>query len=90
MTGRPAAPSGRDGVGFDEAAGWATSRPASGAPAAAGAGQAGGGAGTRRFPFHCTQIADGTRTVAVGTRVSFGVLAGRAGRWEAADIAAGG
>ncbi len=40
------------------------------------------------YPFHCTQIADGSRTVAVGTRVSFGLLAGRAGRWEAADIEA--
>jgi CspA family cold shock protein len=38
------------------------------------------------YPFHCTQIADGSRTVAVGGRVTFGLLAGRAGRWEAADI----
>jgi CspA family cold shock protein len=39
-----------------------------------------------RYPFHCTQIADGSRVVAVGAVVSFGVLAGRGGRWEAADI----
>lgn len=39
-----------------------------------------------RVPFHCTQIADGSRTVAVGARVSFEWLAGRGGRWEAADI----
>ena len=39
-----------------------------------------------RFGFHCTQLADGSRTVAVGTRVDFRLLAGRGGRWEAADI----
>lgn len=44
------------------------------------------GAGAGRFPFHCTQIADGTRTVAVGARVSFGLLPGRVGRWEAGEI----
>lgn len=35
------------------------------------------------YPFHCTQIADGTRTIAVGTRVSFDLVA-RLGRYEAA------
>ncbi len=45
-----------------------------------------GAAEEERFPFHCTQIADGSRTVAAGAEVSFGVLAGRAGRWEASDI----
>lgn len=39
------------------------------------------------YPFHCTQIADGSRTIAVGTQVEFGLLAGRAGRWEAAVVA---
>ncbi len=38
------------------------------------------------YPFHCTAIADGTRTVAVGAAVSFRVAAGRNGRWEAASI----
>jgi CspA family cold shock protein len=38
------------------------------------------------YPFHCTQIADGSRVLAVGAAVSFGLLAGRGGRWEAADI----
>jgi cold shock CspA family protein len=38
--------------------------------------------GTRLF-FHCTQIADGTRTIAVATPVSFEVRAGRGGQWEA-------
>jgi hypothetical protein len=39
-----------------------------------------------RYRFHCTQIADGSRTIAVGTRVSFRLLAGRDGRWEAGDV----
>jgi CspA family cold shock protein len=47
---------------------------------------AGQGGPADQYPFHCTQIADGSRAVAVGTRVSFWLLAGRAGRWEAADI----
>jgi len=38
------------------------------------------------YPFHCTVIADGTRTIEVGTVVEFEVVAGRLGRWEAADI----
>ena len=38
------------------------------------------------YPFHCTEIADGTRTIDVGASVDFEVVAGRLGRWEAADI----
>jgi cold shock CspA family protein len=38
------------------------------------------------YPFHCTMIADGTRTIAVGTRVQFEILPGPLGRWEAAAI----
>ncbi|HET9071913.1 MAG TPA: cold shock domain-containing protein [Acidimicrobiales bacterium] len=38
--------------------------------------------------FHCTQIADGSRSIAVGTPVSFAVVPGRGGRWEAAAVAA--
>ncbi len=37
--------------------------------------------------FHCTQIADGTRTIAVGTRVRFTVVPGQRGQWEAAGVA---
>ena len=33
--------------------------------------------------FHCTQIADGSRTIATGAAVSFEVAPGRPGRWEA-------
>jgi len=36
--------------------------------------------------FHCTQIADGTRTIPVGEAVEFEVVAGHKGNWEAADI----
>lgn len=39
------------------------------------------------YPFHCTQIADGSRTVEVGAEVTFSVVAGRLGRWEAAGVA---
>lgn len=38
------------------------------------------------LPFHCTAIADGSRTIAAGTPVRCTVVAGRLGRWEAADI----
>ena len=41
------------------------------------------------YPFHCTAIADGSRTVAVGTAVEFDVRPGRLGRWEAARIEPG-
>jgi cold shock CspA family protein len=38
------------------------------------------------YPFHCIAIADGTRTIEVGTDVVFEVVPGRIGRWEAATI----
>jgi CspA family cold shock protein len=36
--------------------------------------------------FHCTRIADGTRTIAEGTAVTFEVVPGHHGRYEAAAI----
>ena len=39
-----------------------------------------------RFFFHCTQIADGSRHADPGQRVSFRVVPGHRGRWEAADV----
>jgi cold shock CspA family protein len=36
--------------------------------------------------FHCTAIADGSRTIAEGTAVAFRVAPGRRGRWEAVDL----
>ena len=40
----------------------------------------------RTYFFHCTQISDDTRTIAVGAEVTFRVVAGRMGRWEAVDL----
>ena len=38
------------------------------------------------LPFHCTAIADGSRTVNAGRRVQFTVIPGLAGRWEATRV----
>ena len=38
------------------------------------------------LPFHCTAIADGTRTIPVGQQVRFVVAPGPQGRWEATAI----
>jgi cold shock CspA family protein len=40
----------------------------------------------RVFSFHCTAIADGTRTIVVGTAVEFEVVAGHLGTWEATNL----
>jgi cold shock CspA family protein len=37
------------------------------------------------FPFHCTAIADGSRTIVIGTNVEFAVLP-KLGRYEATSI----
>lgn len=42
----------------------------------------------RRYPFHCTGIADGSRDIPVGMAVEFTVVPGPLGRWEAAAIRA--
>jgi cold shock CspA family protein len=39
------------------------------------------------YPFHCTVITNGTRTIAVDTHVEFEVVPGHLGRWEAAAVA---
>jgi hypothetical protein len=36
-----------------------------------------------RYPFHCTRIADRSRDVAVDTDVTFRVVPGHQGAWEA-------
>jgi len=41
-----------------------------------------------QYPFHCTAIVDGTRSITVGADVSFSVAPGRTGRWEAVAISA--
>jgi hypothetical protein len=38
-----------------------------------------------RYPFHCIEIADGSREIEVGTAVTFTPLA-KFGRYEAGDI----
>jgi len=39
------------------------------------------------LPFHCTALLDGTRTIQVGTAVTFEVRPAGMGRWEATQIA---
>lgn len=40
-----------------------------------------------RLGFHCTQIADGSRVIAVGTRVGYRRVPAHLGTWEAAAVA---
>jgi cold shock CspA family protein len=44
----------------------------------------------RDWFFHCTAIADGTRSIESGATVDFELVAGRLGRWEAAGLAPSG
>ena len=50
-----------------------------------GVGTIQGDDGTAYF-FHCTAIADGTRTIPIKTPVTFEIVPGRGGQWEAADV----
>jgi cold shock CspA family protein len=43
--------------------------------------------GGLHFPFHCTAIADGSRTIAPDTRVRFRLVIGPLGALEATAIA---
>ncbi len=56
--------------------------------AASGDGVVSSGAGLRSWPFHCTQIEGGARSIRVGTVVRFDVVAGLPGRWEATRLRA--
>ena len=38
------------------------------------------------YPFHCTAIADGTRAIEVEAAVTFQLIPGHRGQWEAAGI----
>ena len=38
------------------------------------------------YPFHCTALLDGTRTVETGAAVAFDVRPAGLGRWEATRI----
>jgi CspA family cold shock protein len=55
---------------FDDAKGWGYVRTDDGA---------------EHF-FHCTAIADGTRTIADGTTVEFELAAGHRGQYEARNV----
>lgn len=59
-------------VAFDEDAGYGTVRADT---------------GVEHF-FHCTAIADGSRRIDVGAHVTFRVVPGHNGQWEAASIEA--
>ncbi len=43
----------------------------------------------RTFTFHCTRIADGSRSIEPQTAVVFSVVAGHLGCWEGADLSPG-
>lgn len=38
------------------------------------------------FALHCTAIADGSRTIAVGTQVSYVLTPAHLGRWEPRSV----
>jgi cold shock CspA family protein len=44
----------------------------------------------RRYGFHCTAVADGSRHIEAGTRVTFTTRAGHLGRLEARSLVAAG
>ncbi len=39
------------------------------------------------YPFHCTALVDGSRHAEPGQQVTFRVVPGHCGRWEATEIA---
>jgi cold shock CspA family protein len=55
----------------------------------AGYGHVRGDDGSELF-FHCTAIADGSRSIEVGALVTFDVVPGHHGRWEATALVARG
>lgn len=44
------------------------------------------GAGGQALGFHCTEVTDGARTIAVGTKVRYRLRAGHHGIWEAVEV----
>jgi cold shock CspA family protein len=58
-------------VAFDDRAGYGTVRADDG----------------HEYFFHCTAIADGTRTIEQDATVAFTVVPGRRGQWEATRLA---
>ncbi len=53
---------------------------------AAGLGTVASHGSGRTWMFHCTTIADGSRSIEAGTEVAFVVRAGGPGRWEAFEV----
>ncbi len=43
----------------------------------------------RVLPFHCTAIADGSRTIDVGAEVTFELVPGALGSYEATEVRGG-
>jgi CspA family cold shock protein len=43
----------------------------------------------RRYPFHCTEIVDGTREIDPGTNVEFLAAPGHRGTWQALSLKRG-
>ena len=43
-------------------------------------------ADAQHYPFHCTEITDGSRDIAVGADVTFMVAPGHRGTWEARQL----
>ena len=43
-------------------------------------------AGESRYWFHCTELLDGSRHAEPGQRVTFRIVPGHLGRWEAAEL----
>ena len=66
----PFAPQEGTVASFDDHAGYGTVRTVDGA----------------ELFFHCTAVADGSRTIAEGTAVRFTAVPGHLGRWEATDV----
>jgi len=52
----------------------------------AGLGEVRDDVGATLHPFHCTAIADGTRTIEIGARVRYELVPARPGRAEARSI----
>lgn len=69
-------------VAFDEAAGLGVITAVTGQE---GTGHEVTGQEGAAFAFHCIEIGDGSRSIDVGTEVTFDVLA-KLGRWEAANV----
>ncbi len=47
------------------------------------------GADDTVYPFHCTAIADGSRSIEVGQPVTFTIAAGHLGRLQASEVRVG-